>query len=230
MPRRSTRGLPGGYRVLATPLYGSVRVPYRHLEPGRFSEALHSMRRVCSCNPPWVRDYHEDRAWGPHSVCPCVCGCPWRDGEYRPGWPSGVIHHVGLEYEPSVRPMDRLRAVSYPDDPEIVDNPYQVGLFFGAPQLRRWEPTYFPTPALAGPSVTVGASASSSDASCLFPPGGAWQEVLAGLSGEHAAGRDGVRRRDDGEPLHARSGGTSGQGYPVSPRSAHREGFSESAR
>ena len=30
--------------------YGSVLVLYRHLEPGRLYEALHSMRRVCSCN------------------------------------------------------------------------------------------------------------------------------------------------------------------------------------
>ena len=62
--------------------YGSVLVPFRHLEPGRFYEALHSMRRVCSCNPPWVRNSHEDMGWGPYSDRPCDCGCPWRHGEY----------------------------------------------------------------------------------------------------------------------------------------------------
>ena len=91
--------------------YGSVFVSYRHLGPRRFYEALHSMRRVCSCNPPWVRNYHEDMGWGPYSDRPCDCGCPWRHGEYRPSWPWGVIDHVDPGYGPSVRLMDRLRAV-----------------------------------------------------------------------------------------------------------------------
>ena len=51
---------------------------------------------------------------------------------YRPEWPWGVIDHVGPGYEPDVRPADSFRAEGYPDDPAIVDNPYQVGLFLGA--------------------------------------------------------------------------------------------------
>ena len=210
--------------------YGSVLVPYRHLEPGRFYDALHSMRRVCWCNPPWVRSYREDMGQGPYSDRPCDCGRPWRRGGYRPSWPCGVIDHMDPGYESSVRPVDRFRAVSYPDDPEIVDNPYRVGLFLGAPQLCRSEPTYFPAPPPACPSVTFGAPASSSNASCLFPPGGDWQVVLAGLSEERDAGVDGDRRRCDGGLRHARPGDTSGQGYPVSPRVAHREGQRESVR
>ena len=116
--------------------YGAVIAPYVHLDPGNFYEALHSMRRVCSCNPDWVRYYHEDMGWGPFVDRPCACGCPWRHGKYRPEWPPGVFDHVGPEYEPRVCPMDALRAEGYPDDPEIVHNPWEVGLFFGAPQLR----------------------------------------------------------------------------------------------
>ena len=73
------------------------------------------MRRVCSCNPVWVKYYHEDMGWGPFVDRPCVCGCPWRHGKYRPEWPPGVIDHVDPEYEPRVRPMDALRAEGYPD-------------------------------------------------------------------------------------------------------------------
>lgn len=109
---------------------------YRHLEPSRLYEALHSMRRVCSCNPPWVMDYHESRGWGPFGDRPCGCGCPWRRGHYRPSWPWGVIDNVGPEYGYPVRPMDHFRAVGYPDDLEIVNNPYRIGFFIGVPSLR----------------------------------------------------------------------------------------------
>ena len=63
---------------------------------------------------------------------------------YRPELPPGVIDHVDLGYEPRVRPMDALRAEGYPHDPVIVDNPYQVGLFLGAPKLRGNTRTLFP--------------------------------------------------------------------------------------
>ena len=116
---------------------GAVIAPYVHLDPGNFYEALYSMRRVCSCNPAWVKYYHEDMGWGPFVDRPCACSCPWRHGRYRPEWPPGVFDHVDPEYEPRVRPMDALRAEGYPDDPEIVDNPWEVGLFFGAPSSAR---------------------------------------------------------------------------------------------
>ena len=209
--------------------YGSVLVPYRHLEPGSFYEALHSMRRVCSCDPPWVRSYHVDMGWGSYADRPYVCGCPWRHGEYRPELPLWVIDHVGPDYEPSVRPMDRFRAERYPDDPEVVDNPDQVGLFLGAPQLRSSGPIYFPASAPAGPSVVIGASASSSGASSLFPPGGDWQGIIGHLPEGRGAGAGGGRRRDDGGHPHARPGGAPGQSYPVSPGATHREGPREGA-
>ena len=83
---------------------------------------------------------------GPFGDHPCDCGCLWRRGHYRPSWPWGDIDNVGPEYEPSVRPMDHLRAVGYSDDPEVVDNRYWTGLFFGAPTLRARE-ILFPTSA-----------------------------------------------------------------------------------
>ena len=45
---------------------GAVIAPYVHLDPGNLYEALRSMRRVCSCNPAWVKCYHEDMGW---AVC-----------------------------------------------------------------------------------------------------------------------------------------------------------------
>ena len=132
---------------------------------------------------------------------------------YKPGWPWGVIDHVGPEYEPSVRPMDRLRAEGYPDDPEIADNPYRVGLFFGAPQLRCSGPAYFPAPAPVSPSVTFKTPASSSGASRFFPPGGDWQGVIDHFLEERDTDVGGGRRRgDDGLP-HAWPDGVSGQGW-----------------
>ena len=204
--------------------YGFVFVRHRRLEPGSLYEALYSMRRVCSCNPTWVKYYHEDMGWGPFVDRPCVCACPWRHGEYRPEWPWGVIDHVGPGYEPHVRPADSLRAEGYPDDPAIVDKPYQIGLFFGAPQLRRTGPTLFPPPAPGPPSVTLRVPASSSSSASLFPPGGDWQGIIAHLA-EEPGDRAGEDRQDDGgESSRARSGDASGRDYPTAPQVMHREG------
>ena len=48
------RRLPWGGRET----YGDVTAPYVHLDPRNLSGALHSMRRVCSCNPAWVKYCH----------------------------------------------------------------------------------------------------------------------------------------------------------------------------
>ena len=67
---------------------------------------------------------------------------------------GGVIDNVGPEYESLVRPMGHLRAVGYPDDPEVVGNRYQTGLFLCAPTPRPRE-TLFPANAsLARPSLS----------------------------------------------------------------------------
>ena len=136
---------------------------------------------------------------------------------------------MGPEYEPFTRPMDRFRAEGYPDDPEIVDDLYRVGLSLGAPQLRCSGPAYFPAPAPAGPSVTIGASASSSAASRLFPPGGHGRGSSITYRRRGALMRVGAAAVTTGLP-HAWPDGASGQGYPVLPRAAHREGPRESAR
>ena len=147
---RPPRRLPWGGRET----YGDVTAPYVHLDPRNLYGALHSVRRVCSCNPAWVKYYHEDMGWGPFVERPCTCGCPWKHGKYWPEWPPGVFDHVGEEYEPCVRPMDALRAEGYPDDPEIVDNPWQVGLFLGGPQLRARTRRALSSPALLLESIT----------------------------------------------------------------------------
>ena len=186
-------------------------------------EALNSMRRVCSCNPTWVRYYHEDMGWGPFVDRPCVCGCPWRHGEYIPEWPWGVIDHVGPGYEPHVRPADSLRAEGYPDDPAIVDNPYHIGLFLGAPQLRRTVQTLFPPLAPGPPPVTLRVPSSSSGSASLFPPGGDWQGIIAHLAEEPGA-RTGEDRQDGGgESSRARTGEASDRDYPTAPQVVHKE-------
>ena len=83
-PRAPTRAArpPRRLPYVGRETFGAVLAPYGHLEPGNLYEALHSMRRVCSCSPVWVRYYHEDMGWGPFVDRPCVCGCPWRHGEY----------------------------------------------------------------------------------------------------------------------------------------------------
>ncbi len=73
--------------------YGPVADPYLHLEPSRLYEALHSTRRVCTCNPPRIREYHVRMRMGTYRSCPCVCGCPWRRGQYQPRWPWGCRLH-----------------------------------------------------------------------------------------------------------------------------------------
>ena len=116
------------------------------------------------------------------------------------------------------------------DDPAIVDNPYQVDLFLGAPQFRSTGPTYFPASAPGRPSVVFGAPASSSSAACLFPPGGDWQETIGHLA-EGSGPRAGGDYQDggDGSP-RARPGGAPGRDYPVTPQAAHREEPREGAR
>ena len=135
----------------------------------------------------------------------------------------------GLGHEPHVRPADSLRAEGYPDDPAIVDNPYQIGLFLGAPQLRRTGPTLFPPPAPGPPSVTLRVPASSSSSAGLFHPGGDWQGIIAHLAEEPGA-RAGDDRQDGGdESSRARPGGASGRNYPSAPQVVHREGPREGA-
>ena len=65
---------------------------------------------------------------GPFGDRPYGCGCPWRRGRYRPSWPWGVIDYVDPEYGSPVRPMDHLRAVGYPDDPEVINNSTSLAL------------------------------------------------------------------------------------------------------
>ena len=137
---------------------------------------------------------------------------------------------MGPGYGPTVRPADSPRAESYPDDPEIVNNLYQVGLFLGAPQFRSSGPNYFPASASVRPSVVFGAPASSSSAVCFFPPGGDWRQIIGHLAEGPGVGVSGDNRGgDDGSP-HARPGGASSQDYPVSPQAAYREGPREGAR
>ena len=142
----------------------------------------------------------------------------------------GVIDNVGPECESPVRPMDHLRAMGYPDDPEVVNNPYRVGLFLGAPSLHP-RGSLFPARASSGPSVNFGAPASSSDAPSLFPADGSmWREALDVLSGGHTTDQDGGHHRGDEGLPRARSGDTPDQGHPVSPQSAHKDGPRENAR
>ena len=193
------------------------------------------MRRVCSCNPAWVKYYHEDMGWGLFVERPCTCGCPWRHGKCRPEWPPGVFDHVSEEYEPCVRPMDALRAEGYSDDPEIVDNPWQVGLFFGAPQLRANQSrTLFPRTAPRVHYVSFGVPASSTGPirnHYPFSSGiGDWrQEDLTKpvVSADDRAEDD--SRGGDDESARPRTSGEPGREYPAGAQVVHREGPRESA-
>ena len=143
---------------------------------------------------------------------------------------GGVIDNVGSECESPMRPVDHLWAVGYPDDPEVVNNPYRVGLFLGAPSLHP-QGILCPARIPCGPSVTFGAPVSSSDTPSLFlAEGGMWREALAALSGEHTTGQDGptVAMRDSSVP----GPGTCStmQGHPVSLQGAHRDGPRENVR
>ena len=187
------------------------------------------MRRVCSCNPTWVRYYRDDMGWRRFVDRPCVCGCPWRHGEYRPEWLWGVIDHVGPGYVPHIRPADALRAEGYPDDPAIVDNPYQIGLFLGAPQLRGTGRTLFSPSAPGPPAVTLRVLPSSSGSASLFPPGGDWQGVITHLAGEPDARTGGDRQDGGGESSRPQTGEVPSRDYPAGPQVVHREGPREGA-
>ena len=194
------------------------------------------MRRVCSCNPAWVKYYHEDMGWGPFVERPCTCGCPWRHGKCRPEWPPGVFDHVSEECEPCVRPMDALpRAEGYPDDPEIVGNPWQVGLFLGAPQLRANQArTLFPRAAHGVHYVSFGVPASSTGPIRSHYPFYSgirdWrqEDLTQPVVDADERAEDEWRGGDDGS-ARPRTGGEPGREYPAGAQVVHREGPREGA-
>ena len=187
------------------------------------------MRRVCSCNPVWVRCVLP-RGHGVGALCrPTLClRLPVaRHGEYRPEWPPSVVDHVGPGYEPCVRPADALRAEGYPDDPAIVDNPYQVGLFLGAPQLRGNTRSLFPPAAPGPPAVALGVPASSTGSANPFPFSSGvrdWKQITTRLTADPGA-RAGEDQQDGGGgSSRARAGEASGREYPAEPQVVHRGG------
>ena len=123
--------------------------------------------------------------------------------------------------------MDHFRAVGYPDDPEVVNNPYRVGigLFLGAPSLRHIKGLCSP-PALllARPSFSAPRLRPRTRPPSSLRRWARGRRSLPPFPGERATGRDEDRHHDDEGCPRARSGDAPDQGHPVSPRCAHRDG------
>ena len=141
--------------------YGAVLAPYDCLEPGNLYEALHSMRRVCSCNRVWVKYYHEDMGWGPFlSTVPVSAVARGAMGGTCLSGRQASSTTWTRSMSPASAPWTPFGPMGYPDDPAIVDNPYQVGLFLGAPRPRgNQQRTLFPPTAPGVPAVVFGVPA-----------------------------------------------------------------------
>ena len=51
---------------------------------------------------------------------------------------AGVVDYTGIGYEPELRPRERVRALNYPDDPDVGDSLFWIILGpSGAPTLSR---------------------------------------------------------------------------------------------
>ena len=130
--------------------------------------------------------------------------------------------------------MDALRAEGYPDDPEIVDNPWRVGLFLGGPQLRANQTrTLFPRTAPGVHYVSFGVPASSTSFTNHYPFSSGirdWrrEDLTRPVADAGGRARDGWQGEDDGSP-RPWTGEDPGREYPAGAQVVHREGPREGA-
>ena len=134
---------------------------------------------------------------------------------------------------PASAPWTPFGPMGYPDDPAIVDNPYQVGLFLGAPRPRgNQQRTLFPPTAPGVPAVVFGVPASSKSFTSHYPFSSkvrGWQQVIARSTADAGTRAEGDRRDGDDGSSHSRTEEASGREYPTEPQVVHREGPRESA-